>query len=239
MQPQQPSQSPYGPPPSPQPQPSAAPQSVVVPGSAPTPVVGGSAADAYSFIVAPPKPARRSLLAGRSMVFKIIAAVVIVVVILILAVGIKNMLSSKPINPPSLLNVAEDQTELIHLSTAGGPDAVSQDTQNFAITTQLSVTSQQTQLLAYLKSHGVKGNTKQLAVKQSATIDNQLKAANSNSTFDPAFAAVMKTQLTNYQNDLKSAYTLNPGAKARSLLNSDFQAAGLLLTQLSTADTSD
>lgn len=173
------------------------------------------------------------------MVFKIIAIVVVVVIVLVLAVGVKNMLSSKPIDTPSLLGVAEDQTELIHLSTAAGPDAVSQDTKNFAITTSLSIGSQQTQLLAYLKSHGVKGNSKQLSVKQSASVDTELKTANSNSTFDPAFAAIMKAQLAAYQKDLKLAYTKNPGAKARALLNSDYQGTGLLVKQLSAADTSD
>ncbi len=104
--------------------------------------------------------------------------------------------------------------------------------QNFAITAKLSLTSTQTQLLAYMKSNGKKVSTKALSSKVSTTTDKQLSDAVANSTYDATFKQVMQTQLTNYQKDLSAAYKQTKGPKGRQLLNQEYYGAQLLLTQL-------
>lgn len=194
----------------------------------------------YNFIMEPPKPTKRSLLptdAGPALRIGIIVggALVVLVVFLIM----KSLIFSSGGNKQALTTVAQDQQAMIHIvtnATTGGQTqqqaALSASSQSFAVTAQMTLTSAQYQLLTYLKANHTKVSTKTLSLKVDAMTDQQLTAAAANSTYDSTFRQVMQTKLTEYQAALREAYKQTPGPKGRKLLDQEYQASKLLLTQL-------
>jgi hypothetical protein len=203
---------------------------------APAPQPPQPAQSNYDFITNPQqyKP-KRSLPTGGSKLSRILVVAVGLIILIIAFTVIKGLVSGGG-NKAALLHVAQNQQELIHLSTAAAQlQTISADNKNFALTTQLVLTSQKGQLLAYLKQQKQKIDVKQLNLKVSATLDTQLANAAASSTYDATFADVMKSQLIAYQSALKVAYSQTAGANGRKLLNEDYTSARLLLQQLSPA----
>lgn len=187
----------------------------------------------YDFILSPAAPPKRRPLGGGSMLSRLLLVGGILVVLMIVFVVIKN-LASGPSNYPVLLTVAQDQQELIHLSTAAGQQqTLATAAKNFATTAQFGLTSQQAQFTDYLKKNGHHVPAKTLNLKISKTTDDQLAAAASAGTYGQTFKEVMQSQLTTYSQDLKRAYAQTTGRKGRQLLSNDYDAAQLLLQQLS------
>lgn len=188
----------------------------------------------YGFIMEPPKPPKQSLfnLGGGSQTTRIILVVAAVFVLLILFVGLKNILATSNKSVPSLITVAQYQQELIHLSQSGTQNATSVNLKNFAYTAQLGLQSEQKDLVLYLKKNGHKTSTKELNLGVSKTLDNQLSAALTNSSYDSAFKQAMQGKLAGYQQALKQAFAQTKGPKGQALLNDDYHAADLLLKQL-------
>ena len=150
------------------------------------------------------------------------------IVIAFIIIGVLSGGSSTP----NLLKVAQDQTEIIRISSLAARQNVSTSTSQFAVTANSSVGSAQTALLAFLKANGVKYSQKQLSLGHSATTDQQLTTAAAASLYDQTFNAVMKMQLQKYSADLKSAYNENKGSKLRTLLNTDYKGSQILLAEL-------
>jgi len=171
--------------------------------------------------------------APSSLMKRILVVAVGLFILLILFVGVKNLIGSSSSNAASLLSVAQDQQELLHIATNASQQAgVSISTLNSTSTISASIGSQESQLTAYIKSVGQKYNTAQLGLKLSSATDAQLTAAASAGTYDQTYQTVMQGVLTNYQNDLKKAYSQTTGPRGRTLLNADYNAAKLLLQQL-------
>jgi hypothetical protein len=188
----------------------------------------------YGFIMEPPKPPKPPLFTfgGGSKNTRIILVVAGIFILLILFVGFKNLLAGSNSSTPSLVTVAQDQQELAHLAQDGTTNATASNLKNFAYTTQLSLKSEQSDLVAYLKKNGHKTGTKELNLKVSKALDAQLAAALTTSTYDATFKQTMQTKLTSYQQTLKQAYAQTKGPKGRALLNDDYKASELLLKQL-------
>jgi hypothetical protein len=115
---------------------------------------------------------------------------------------------------------------------------LSEDDLNFATTTQVTVTSAQAQLTAYLTSNKQKVDPKLLTLKVSTTVDSQLTTAATAGTYTSAFQQVMTSQLGTYMTDLRSAYAKTSGKKGRAQLSSDYAQASLLIKQLNEASSS-
>jgi hypothetical protein len=181
----------------------------------------------YDFFMKTEKPKRS--IEPTSTKGRIIVVVSGVVALIVIALIASAALSGGG-STDSDLKVAQDQTELVRLSTAASTSATSTATKQFALTTQLSISSAKTDLLALLASNGIKYGTKQLSLTASTTTDIQLSTAAAASLFDQTYQSVMKTQLQRYSVDIKAAFP-GAGPKLRSLLNSDSKQAQLLLTQ--------
>lgn len=132
----------------------------------------------------------------------------------------------------AMLSVAQDQTELVRLGDRGVQDSVSETNKNFAITTSLSMKTEQAALLKYLAENGYKPNEKSLLLKQSTETDTRLDEAKSSSTFDTAYTSVMKQSLETYKQDLSTAYSSAKSDTAKSVLKARYSAADTLLLQL-------
>lgn len=133
-----------------------------------------------------------------------------------------------------LLAVEQEQTELIRVSTAGSTTATQENARALAYAVQLSISSANNQLNTYVSSNKLKINPKLLGAKYSASTDTELKDAQANSTYDATLVNVLRTDLNEYAQSLKTAYAANPGPKGRQLLSDQFNGSQLLLQQCDT-----
>jgi phosphoglycerol transferase MdoB-like AlkP superfamily enzyme len=192
----------------------------------------------YEFFMNPEKPRRRSLLpgfgSGSSMGMRIglIAAIAFgVIIILYFILSIFGGSSNKP----NLIIVAQDQNELARVATLAATDGVqqsAQSTQNFAQSAELSLKSEQLDLINFMSETGGKPSTKLLAATKDASSDAALNNAIAASSFDTTFVGIMQNQLKSYQSALQTAFNGANNATEKQLLAGDFSAAGLLTKQL-------
>ncbi|MDL2341539.1 MAG: hypothetical protein QFB87_00465 [Patescibacteria group bacterium] len=190
----------------------------------------------YDFIVNPAAPPKRNPLAGGSTISRLVMAVVGLFVLLLLFVVARNLLTTDTSNLPALVRVANEQQELIHVTTeaTSGQQPLSSANRNTAVTTNASLTTARSELLSYLATQHKKVDKKQLVYTNAKAVDAQLTAAASASTYDATLHQILKTQLDSYQLSLKQAYAKTTGPKGRELLNKQYDEAGLLLRQLGT-----
>lgn len=190
----------------------------------------------YEFITNPGQPPRRRfnlLPSGAGLPLRIAIVGGALLVLLILFVIIKGLVSGGG-NTDALVNVARQQQQIIHLvdNTDQQQTPLSAANQNFAVTAQATLTSAQSQLVTYLANNGHKVKPKTLELTVSATLDEQLKTAAGNSTYNATFKEIMQNQLQDYQQALRTAYAQTSGPKGRKLLSDQFNGSKLLLQQL-------
>ncbi|HVV25515.1 MAG TPA: hypothetical protein VHC21_00575 [Candidatus Saccharimonadales bacterium] len=209
------------------------------PAPAPPPISPAPQPSGYDFITNPSAPPRRGpnlLPSNASTPMRLVVVVGGLLVLLILFLILKGLLSGGG-NTEALINVAQDQQQIIHLTTNATSNSqvgLSTTNENFAVTAQASLTSAQQQLITYLATNGHKVKTKTLSLKISSSLDQELQTAATNSTYDSTFKQTMQNQLSSYQQALRTAYAQTKGPKGRQLLSDQFNAAQLLLQQLNT-----
>lgn len=188
----------------------------------------------YDFIVnpaAPPKKPKFSF-SGSSMLAKVIF-VAIVLVVLMVAFTIFKAMTAKPNVSSYYVAVAQDQSLLTHIATqATQQSGASTVTLNSAVTVNASITSAQTELLAYMKTINAKATTKQLGLKVTPSVDSTLTNGATAGTYDTVYKTTMDAALATYMKDLKTAYSNTTGPKGKALLSAEFQSAELLVKQL-------
>ena len=186
----------------------------------------------YDFITNPGQPRRVPSLGGGSMRNRIVI-VALGLILLIVAFMIISGLLSGGDNKAAMLVVVQDQQALIHLSTnATAQTAISTTNKNSATTTKAVLTSQQAQLLTFLKKQKQAVPVAKLGLKVSPQVDKQLADALASSTYDTTYRDVVKSQLTDYGLAIRAAYKVTPGPNARNLLNAAYESAVLLQKQL-------
>jgi hypothetical protein len=194
---------------------------------------------AYDFFMNSEQPPRQlGLPGGNSPLMRIALIGGLLVVLMIAFVIIKGLLGGSS-NLPKFVAVAQDQQAMIHITAiANQQTLLSSDNKNFSTTAQLSLTSAQSDLLAYLKSSHQKVTVKQLNSKVSRQVDTELQASSAAATYNQTFNEIMQAQLNQYMNQLKSAYQTSESSKGRALLNNQYTQAKLLQAQLQVASTS-
>lgn len=192
--------------------------------------------EAFDFIVNPDKPVtKRAALPGANSLLGRVVLVAVGIIILVIAFNIVKTLVSGSSNLPSMVTVAQDQQELVHLATAAAQQQnLSVTDKNFIATAQLSLASAQSKLLAYLKTNKAKVTAKVLNLKVSAATDSQLTAAQTAATYGQTLHDIMKAKLNGYATDLKRSYQQTKGTHGRALLSDAYDQGQLLLIQLDT-----
>jgi hypothetical protein len=188
----------------------------------------------YDFMTMnPEKPSRKfSLPGGSSLASRALVIGGGLLMLFIIFAILKSLFGSGSDFTP-FISVAQDQQELVHLTTAATQQqGISTASQNFAATTQLTIGSAQANLIKYLATNHKKVSSKVLILKVSASTDSQLQAAIAATTYDETFQQVMKNELGTYMKDMQQVYNQTKGKKGRTLLRTDYQQAQLLLTQL-------
>lgn len=193
----------------------------------------------YDFILNPPSAKRRLGLPGSSNPFFMRIALIIgvgVVLVIVLAL-IGSLLGGGGIDTKTLSGIAETQNELVRVSKQANSYLTQSATQNLSINVDLTVLTQQQQLIAFLKTHGTKLSPKQLALKKNATTDTQLTNAQQNSTYDVVFAQLIGNQLNSYASDLRQAYKATTSKSVRALLSADYTQTQMLIKQIPSASS--
>ncbi|GAC1500662.1 MAG: hypothetical protein NVS1B10_04420 [Candidatus Saccharimonadales bacterium] len=187
----------------------------------------------YNFILNPEQPAKKpGLLSNSSMPIKIGIVLGGILILFLLFLGFKSLLGGGNNLKPYTV-VAQDQQELIHLTTnASREKSLNTSNQNFTAPTDISIKSAQSSLIKYLAKNGTKIDPKILSKSFNSSTDASLKASAAATTYNRTYDDVMKDRLNHYSIDLKKAYASNKGKKGRVLLNSDYRQAQLLLKQL-------
>jgi len=208
------------------------------PGQPADPAPAGPQPAPYDFILSPAEaPKQRRLPGGNSPLQRALLITGGIFALLIIFVVLKGLLGGGA-NLDGFVGVTQDQQELIHLvNGASQQQNLSADNQNFVATAQLGLGTSQQQLLQYLAKNHKKVSTKQLALKVTKSVDEQLTAAATAGTYNQTFKTVMSAKLAAYQSDLKRTYQTHSGKVGRSLLSDDFNQAKLLLTQIQNAST--
>ncbi|HVW22868.1 MAG TPA: hypothetical protein VHB51_00015 [Candidatus Saccharimonadales bacterium] len=213
MEPQQPQQQPYIPPPNGQ--------------------------NPYDFIMNPQKPKHGGGLpsfggAGSSPLKRGILIGGLIVVVLIVLVIVKAIIGGGDNLGLEFTPVLQQQQELIHL-TSGSTNTnlaqLSTDNANAAATVYAVISSEQAEIQKYLATNKAKINSTAISATSSATTDQQLSSAAQSGTYNSAFVTVLKTELANYQASLQAAYLKVKGTHGRALLSKDFDQSKLLLQQ--------
>lgn len=194
-----------------------------------------SPGSAYDFILNPDKPKRRfnigQSLPGRPLTKIIVGVIGLIVLIIIISIIVSAL---KPKSQLSyMVPVLQDQQELVHvLNSTGNISDISSNNQTFIATANLALSNSLQGLTTYLTANHYKVSTKQLNLKVSSLTDSALSSAEASGDYNATFTQIMNQQLHTYMNDMSTAYLKNKGVHGRTLLNSDYKQAKLLLVSL-------
>ena len=183
----------------------------------------------YEFLNAPQKKPIKLLPGGSSKKGRIIlvsagAALLLVLVMILVAV----LGGSGDAYKKDLLTAAQQQQELIRVSTIGVQKARDNTARNRAITVQLTLESDQVQLLAISKTAGLKLTTKELALGKNAKTDLLLTQAEQANRFDDAFSDELFSELAAYQGTLKKIHDATSKKASKDKLAQQFNHVTLL-----------
>jgi hypothetical protein len=208
------------------------PQNPYQPSSPPGPVPGGSGPQPdpsqYEFIVNPdtaPKKGPGGL--SSKLIYVAIgggALVIIFFVIVLLSGGNKGL-------DPSLVSVAQEQTEIARVAGLQSDNLTNSTTKGFALNTQLSMQTAQSDYLTFLSENGSGINSKQLGGAQNSQTDATLASAQANGSLDSTLTSTLQDDLAQYQQTIKTAYGRTHAATTHQELQKLYDQAGLLLQQ--------
>ncbi len=196
----------------------------------PAPAAGAVQPGQYDFITNPAKPAKKSLFSsgkGNKSGLLIMIAASVGLLTVILLVG--SLFLGGSSDKQALLPVAKKQSEIIAVTTVGARDAGSTQAQSLAAAVQLSITTEQLNLLAQLSKKD-KVKPKDYAALPSAKVTADLETAQRNGRFDEVFNNVIKQELTEYQQEIRTANSAVSSKKTKAVLAQDYENVGLLLT---------
>lgn len=146
---------------------------------------------------------------------------------IMLVVIIAGMISgSQKGDTQALITAAKQQEELIRIAEIGISKAKTQDAKNIAITTKLSLSSQQSEMQAAIKAAGV--SAKSAKSTPSSKTDQALLTAEQNNRFDEEFLKIMSDSLSAYQKSVKAAYDGATSKKLKTALTTQFKSANTL-----------
>jgi len=198
-------------------------------GSAPPPPQVPS--NHYDFIVNYGKQPGRSWLVTTSLRTRIaIVAGGTVTLLLVFWIVVALLSSSSTANTNALISLTQQQNELIRISQVPASRATLQPTQNFAMTAELTLQTDQQSFISLLTKLHTTPSPTVLKQTASALTYNQLKTAQTAGTYDQTYIHLAQTQLTAYTASLQALYKSTSGQIERQLLSQAYTHAEQLLT---------
>lgn len=181
----------------------------------------------YDFIVNTNHKPKRPLLPGgnskQARIFVVFGGVLVLIIVGAIVMSLITAASST--GHKTLVEAAQQQTEIIRVSKIGVAKARDPVTLNLAVTTNLSLQSDQAALLKQ-----VKVTPKELALGRSTKTDIALTTAEQSNQFDQVFTKTIQSQLATYRSTLKKAYDSSSSKKLKATLADEYTHAGLLVS---------
>lgn len=163
---------------------------------------------------------------------RIILVAIVTVVVLIIGIVIMGIIKgSGDKTVPGLISIAQQQTEIARIAAIGAQKARSTDTKNFAMTTQVSLESDQLTTVALIKANKGKADTVILAGGKNTKTDALLTQAEQANKFDEVFKQKIQADLVAYQKLVKTTYDTAEGKKTKQALSVVYKHASLLLPE--------
>ena len=186
----------------------------------------------YEFIMAPnTKPKRAGFNPNTSSLLLRVGLVLGGLTVLVLVAVILFSVFSPKGSTPGLTQTAERQQEIVRIATAAALKVSGQDATNFVTNVNVSVTSEQQQVLNYLAGHGVKVDKKTLALYQDPSTDTLLSNALSAGNYDTVAAQTLASQLQTYAALLHTTYSQTSNKQAKQLIQNCYDSTTNLLKQ--------
>lgn len=160
----------------------------------------------------------------------IIAAAGTVILLLLASLAIGLIGGAGKADTVSLIAAAQQQNELIRLAEIGVSKSRGQEAKNIAITTKLTLQSQQSEMLNAVKMKNKKFSKKDLVSPDSKKHDEILLTAEQNNRFDEAFLSLMEEQLISYQQVAERAYRGAEGVRLKEALSNQYHSANILVS---------
>jgi len=183
----------------------------------------------YDFIMNPQKPKKKGLFSFGGGKSNILVTVIAAVGGLTLIILVGSMFFGGSSDKDTLLTVARKQSELIALAEIGADKAGSNQSQSFALSTKMSITTEQQTLVSQMAKRE-KVSAKDYADSVDSADETTLETAERNGRFDEVFNNLMKEKLTEYQRVLQTANSQVQGKTSKSILAESFKDTGLLLS---------
>lgn len=136
-----------------------------------------------------------------------------------------SMLGGGPTNTDHLLAVAAKQNEIIRISDVAIKEAKGIEARNLAMTTKLSLRSDQSLLTAALKAQKVKVPK----ASKNAKTDQMLTEATQNNRFDEVYLKFTQAELVDYQKKLNTAYKTTVSKNLKAALKTQYENASILI----------
>ena len=187
----------------------------------------------YEFILnTDHKPKKKSVIpSGNSKQSRILIVIGGLSLLLIIGLVVMSFINSAGnATKTELVKVAKQQTELVRVSEIGVKRAKGGTARNLAVTTSLSLRSDQAALSSSLAGVGIAVDAKELAAGINQETDATLTAAEQSNKFDEVFIQTLQAELTDYQQTLKSAYDKATNKKLKATLSEQFEHAELLIS---------
>ena len=184
----------------------------------------------YDFITNPGTPPKKSLFGGGSTKNRVFVVAIGILVLIILATVVMSLLSSAGNGSTSALkSLVSQQEEIIRISELGTRNAKGIEARALAITTSLSVKTQQNEMVNYLSSKSTEVSKEELAAEKDTKIDATFEDATTNNRFDEVFTETLLRKLATYTNLLESTHKDAGNDKAQAVLKSSYISASTLL----------
>jgi hypothetical protein len=193
----------------------------------------------YNFIFSDQKPKKgfNLRLPGGNSLTKLAVLIVGGGAILGILIIVASSFFGPKINTKELTDVIARAQEISRVSDTVVQQSHDLNTTNLASTTSAALTSQEQQLLDYLKKNGKKVTPKDAALYKSSKTDGEVTSADQNNRLSEYYYSYLKKNLTDYEAAIKTAYNTAGGPVLKSDLNGFSISTTTLLSakQLATA----
>lgn len=205
--------------------------------SLPPPTPGGHASghNPYDFIINPNTPKKRSLVPGNNSFLTKLAIFLVGFVLLLVVLGVilSAVFSGNDVKP-QLIETAQAQQEILRIASNNAATN-RQSSKDVAASIQLTITTDQQNLLKYLAARGSKLNAKTLALGQDAKAGQLLESAKATNTYDAMYLQILSEDLASYRAQLQAIYKKTTNKTLKTDLTRYFTNAVLLSDQVKTA----
>ncbi len=151
------------------------------------------------------------------------------VLLLIIWIGIALLTASSGGSAQNFTVLTQEQAELVRISQEPANDHTLGPIQDFAVTTEVSLASDQQAFLTYLQATGTTLSSQVLAARHNTQSDSQLAAAKQAGTYGQTYTSITQGELNSYAAGLRQAFSATSNVHERQLIDNAYRHAELLI----------